>query len=62
MQEPRLLSVMEAARLLGIGRSTLYLILKDGRLSARKLGKRTLILRDDLETFAQTLPFSEEQR
>lgn len=58
MQESKLVSINDAARMLGIGRSTLYLILKDGQLPARKLGKRTLILRSDIESFVEALPLN----
>ena len=62
MQEISALSIAQATRILGIGRSTLYGIIKDGRLPVRKLGKRTLIIRDDLEHFIATLPCKGEQR
>jgi excisionase family DNA binding protein len=58
MQETSALSIAQTARLLGIGRSTLYCIIKDGHLPVRKLGKRTLILRVDLERFIAALPTS----
>ncbi|MCO6389048.1 helix-turn-helix domain-containing protein [Aliihoeflea sp. 40Bstr573] len=58
MQETSALSIAQTARLLGIGRSTLYCIIKEGRLPVRKLGKRTLILRRDLEHFIASLPTS----
>jgi excisionase family DNA binding protein len=50
------LSVAEACAIAGIGRSKLYEAIASGRLTARKLGKRTLILRDDLRKFLQALP------
>jgi excisionase family DNA binding protein len=49
-------SIAQAVRFLGIGRSTLYKIIKEGRLPVRKLGRRTLIMRDDLDRFIATLP------
>jgi excisionase family DNA binding protein len=36
-------SVNEAARILGIGRTSLYSMIADGRVEARKLGRRTVI-------------------
>ncbi len=36
-------SVNEAARVLGIGRTSLYSMIRDGRVEALKLGRRTLI-------------------
>ncbi len=56
MQDFSTLSIAQTARFLGIGRSTLYNLIKDGRLPVRKLGKRTLILRDDLDHFVASLP------
>ncbi len=41
----------EAARLAGVGRSTLYLALKSGALPSIKLGKRRLIRVDALEAW-----------
>lgn len=54
--QPVLLSIGEAARLLGIGRSTLYSLLSDGDLSGLKIGARTLIRRSDLEALVESLP------
>ncbi|APY15171.1 helix-turn-helix domain-containing protein [Brucella sp. 10RB9214] len=56
MQDFSTLSIAQAARFLGIGRSTLYNLIKNGRLPVRKLGKRTLILRDDIDQFVASLP------
>lgn len=56
-------SVTDAARYAGIGRSTLYNALAAGELPARKLGKRTLILRDDLRDWIAAAPaFSDETK
>lgn len=56
MQDSAALSIAQTARFLGIGRSTLYMIIKEGQLPVRKLGKRTLVMRADLERFIATLP------
>lgn len=50
------LSVTEASEIAGIGRTKIYEAISDGRIKARKLGKRTLILRSDLHGFLQELP------
>jgi excisionase family DNA binding protein len=50
------LSVAEACAIAGIGRTKIYEAISDGRLVARKLGKRRLILRDDLQKFLSELP------
>jgi excisionase family DNA binding protein len=56
MQDCATFSIAQTARFLGIGRLTLYMIIKEGRLPIRKLGRRTLITRDDLDQFIATLP------
>jgi excisionase family DNA binding protein len=38
-----LASIPEAQRALGIGRSTAYRLIEDGRLTTVKIGRRTLI-------------------
>jgi excisionase family DNA binding protein len=47
-----LYSVADAARLLGIGKSTLWGMISRGEITTRKIGRRTLILRQTLERFA----------
>jgi excisionase family DNA binding protein len=41
--EPLALSVNDAARVLGLGRTSIYAMIDDGRLEKFKLGRRTLI-------------------
>ena len=50
------LSVAEACAVAGIGRTKIYQAITDGSLKARKCGKRTLILRDELRHFLASLP------
>ena len=50
------LSIPEACAMAGIGRTKIYQAITDGALKARKCGKRTLVLRDDLRAFLQSLP------
>jgi excisionase family DNA binding protein len=50
------LSVVEACSVAGIGRTKVYEAIADGRLKARKVGKRTIILRSDLQQFLANLP------
>ena len=50
------LSVVEAAQRAGVGRSTIYEELASGRLGARKLGRRTVILEADLRQWLASLP------
>lgn len=46
----------EAAEAVSVGRTRIYAAVKNGSLKARKFGRRTIILREDLETFARNLP------
>lgn len=50
------LSVAEACRVAGIGRTKIYEAISNGSLKARKFGKRTLVLRADLQVFLASLP------
>lgn len=50
------LSILEACRVAGIGRTKIYEAIADGSLKARKFGKRTIILRADLQSFLTALP------
>lgn len=50
------LSIDEACAIAGIGRTKIYQAINDGHLKARKYGKRTLILRSDLQAFLAALP------
>jgi excisionase family DNA binding protein len=50
------LSIAEACAMAGIGRTKIYEAISAGELVARKYGKRTLILRADLQDFLANLP------
>jgi excisionase family DNA binding protein len=50
------LSVAEAAVEAGVGRDQVYNAIRDGRLEARKWGRRTLITYDALQRFLNGLP------
>jgi excisionase family DNA binding protein len=50
------LSISEACRVAGLGRTKLYEAIGAGQLKARKYGKRRIILRDDLREFLTNLP------
>ena len=54
--EREALSISEACAVAGIGRTKIYQAITDGSLKARKCGKRTLILRDELRHFLASLP------
>ena len=46
--EPLAYSVSEACRVSSLGRTRLYQLIAEGRLEARKIGKRTLIPAESL--------------
>lgn len=48
-------SIEEVQELTGLGRTKIYEALKDRHLKAKKYGKRTIILKADLEEFLQNL-------
>ena len=52
-EQPFLVSRPEAARLLGLSSRTVDYLRSKGVLRARKIGRRALILRVDLERFAR---------
>lgn len=45
----------EAAQIAGLSRSTLYKLIKEGKLRASKSGRRTLILKTELERFLREM-------
>lgn len=46
--EPIALSINEAARTLSLGRTSIYALIREGRLEAVKLGRRTLVKMDSI--------------
>jgi excisionase family DNA binding protein len=50
------LSVADAVKVTGLGRSTIYSALRQGDLVARKVGRRTVIARGDLLRWLEALP------
>jgi hypothetical protein len=51
-------SVRAFCRAFGIGRTLFYSEVKSGRIEVRKLGKRTLILKEAADRWAAALPTS----
>jgi excisionase family DNA binding protein len=56
MESPLAYSIAEACRQSGIGRTAIYDMINSGKLTARKRGRRTLILADDLRRCLELLP------
>ncbi|MBE7197026.1 MAG: helix-turn-helix domain-containing protein [Parafilimonas terrae] len=50
--------IEDAAAAIGIGRSTLFEYIKDGRIPSRKIGNSTVIRHRDLEAFLDAAPLS----
>jgi excisionase family DNA binding protein len=50
---PLLVDAHEAARLLGISERTLWTLTQRGEVRCKKIGRRTLYLREALEEFAK---------
>ena len=67
MPETLILNMTQAAKALGVSRTTLYKLVESGRLQARKFATsedaepRTVILSEDLKTFLAELPSAEGQ-
>ena len=57
MDETRLaLTVAEVAKAAGVGRTTVFEEIRHGRLVARKVGRRTIIMAGDLDAWLNSLP------
>ena len=55
MSEPLLVSVQEAAKLLGVGRTTVYSLITTGGVEAVHIGRRCLIVYESLLTYRDRL-------
>lgn len=49
-------TIPQAVEMTGLGRTTLYKLFDEGKLTPRKHGKRTLILVEELERYVRSLP------
>ena len=56
MNEPLAYTIAEACAVARIGRTALYEAIRSGDLRARKHGRRTVVVRDDLKKFIESLP------
>jgi excisionase family DNA binding protein len=50
------LTILQATQLAALSRSYLYEAIQRGELPIRKAGRRTLVLRQDLENWLNSLP------
>jgi len=56
MKEQISLSIIEAASIVGIGRTSLYQAIASGQLPVKKFGRRTLVEYSALQKFISELP------
>jgi excisionase family DNA binding protein len=56
---PMVVSIADAVRACGLGKSFLYREISAGRLRVRKAGRRTLLEMEELQRFIKSLPGSE---
>jgi excisionase family DNA binding protein len=59
---PFAVSINDACKWAGIGRSSLYVAIRRGELPIRKSGRRSLILMADLQRWLSELPTGEVRR
>jgi len=55
---PLALSVEDACKLCSLGRTTFYKLLKSGKITAHKGGRRTIVLWAELEQALKSLPIA----
>jgi excisionase family DNA binding protein len=53
---PAAYTVAETLVRLNLSRDTFYRLIREGKLSARKVGRKTLVLDSDLRAFLEGLP------
>jgi excisionase family DNA binding protein len=55
MNTPLLHSIQDSIRILGIGRSSLYNLITDGKIHPVKIGRRTLIPNHEIRRYVDSL-------
>jgi excisionase family DNA binding protein len=53
---PLLRPVKKTARRLGIGVSTTWKLIADGKLEVKRIGRRTLVTNDSIKRFLESVP------
>lgn len=56
MKDKISLTIQDVSKATGIGRTKIFELIRDGKLPARKIGTRTIILAEDLKIFLDKLP------
>ncbi len=51
----------EGAALIGVGRSTLYELIRTGEIKTVKIGRRTLVPHEELERYVRALTTHDDQ-
>ncbi len=54
LEKPLFVSLRRARAITSLGNTTLWAMIKDGRLATRKVGRRRLIIYSSLEALAKT--------
>lgn len=49
-------SIAEAAKALGLGRTSIYALINEGRLETIKIGRRRLVKVESIQRLAETRP------
>lgn len=55
-------TISECVSLSGLGRTSIYKAIGEGKLKPRKAGKRTLILVSELKEYLENLPIAGEDK
>lgn len=53
--DPLAISIDETTKVLGLGRTSIYGMIADGRLETFKLGRRTLVKTDSIRRLVESL-------
>ncbi len=59
---PVLLSIPEVCKAIGLGRATVFKLIRDGKLSAVKIQSRTVVRIEELRAFIENLPVARTKR